>query len=119
MNELIRKLEGLEGVHQRSLISLIRELNECISKAQSNGFKIASIHLEISKTVPVNLASFKTLLYRVRKQRRKTPTKPLEFRQEPATLSKPEEVKTTNTTFDKESATQRSKQKLAQFGKGK
>lgn len=119
MNELICKLEALEGVYQRSLISLIRELNESISKAQSNGFKVAGIHMEISKTVPIDLASFKTLLYRVRKQRRKSLKRPSKFRPEAATLSRPEEVNTTNNTFDKESAAQRSKQKLAQFGKGK
>ena len=121
MRELLSQLEALEGVNQRTLISVIRDLNKPIRRAQDSGYKVAAIHLEVSKTVDIDLASFKTLLYRVRRvDQTKSKTEPL-AKQKPdiSTIAKEVIPKKSVLEFDKDTAAQRSKHKLAQFGKGK
>lgn len=119
MKALISQLESLEGANQRSLVSIISELNESIRDAQDKGYKVAAIHEAIAETVTVDLASFKTLLYRVRKKiaSSATQTTPVVKPEAPEKLKpKPQQQPA---TVDRKSVTQRSMNKLAQFGKGK
>jgi hypothetical protein len=122
MKELLNQLKALDGIEQRSSISVIRELNQAIKRAQSSGYRVASIHQKIADFMVINLESFKTLLYRVRKEDRiKQHEKELPVLHKPQIKAEPKEVKATENLFEysKDNATQRSKHKLAQFGKGK
>ena len=122
MQDLISQLESLEGEGGRSKISIIRELNGSIRKAQDKGYKVAAIHQEIAKTVAIDLTSFRTLLYRVRKKPtteisapthvsiKQNPVKKDVTESETIDHSKPKDLK---------AVTERSKNKLASFGKGK
>lgn len=123
MKALISQLERLEGADQRSLVSIISELNESIRDAQDKGYKVAAIHEAIAETVTVDLASFKTLLYRARKKiaSSATQTTPV-VKPEALEKLKPkpqQQPATEPATADRKSVTQRSMNKLAQFGKGK
>lgn len=119
MEVLINKVKTLKGANQRSLISVIRELNESIKDAQDKGYKVVAIHQEITERVVIDLDSFKTLLYRVRKKAVK-PAAIENQKVNQVALSKPVKLDTKQPEgFDSKAATQRSKNKLAQFGKGK
>ena len=122
MKDLITQLKSLEGEGKRTAISIIRELNENIIEAQKIGYKVEAIHEEISQKVDVDLASFKTLLYRVRK---KDGSKATPSKQDSAILKPDVTPVTTNAAAgrsapkDLKDVTERSKNKLASFGKGK
>lgn len=122
MRELLNQLKTLEGVEQRSSISIIRELNSAIEKAQSSGYRVAAIHQEIVKVVAIRRESFKTLLYRVRKEAQINQRKievPVLSTSRAKTQTKEVKAAKKPFEFNEETATQRSKHKLAQFGKGK
>ena len=122
MHDLISQLESLEGEGRRSSISIIRELNASIRQAQDMGYRVAAIHEEIAKTVDIDLASFKTLLYRIRKKpsRNTTPSKQVSVKQTGDSTTENASTATGHSGHkDLTAATEQSKNKLARFGKGK
>ena len=124
MQDLISQLKLLEGEGKRSSISIIQELNENIRQAQDMGYRVAAIHEEIAKTVDIDLGSFKTLLYRVRKKLNSnaSSSKQVPVTQQADSDSTTENKSTTTGHLkhkDLTAATERSKNKLASFGKGK
>ena len=122
MHDLISQLESLEGEGRRSSISIIRELNANIRQAQDMGYRVAAIHEEIAKKVDIDLASFKTLLYRIRKKpsRNATPSKQVSVKQTGDSTTKNASTATGHSGHkDLTAATEQSKNKLARFGKGK
>lgn len=122
MHDLISQLESLEGEGRRSSISIIRELNANIRQAQDMGYRVAAIHEEIAKTVDIDLASFKTLLYRSRKKMSSDdkPSKQVAVRHiGDSTIENASTATSRSGHKDLTKATERSKNKLASFGKGK
>ena len=122
MRDLINQLESLEGEGKRSAISILRELNPNIRQAQDRGYRVAAIHEEIAKKVDIDLASFKTLLYRIRKQlscNTKASKQVLVKQTDDPTIKSDSTANGHLGHKDLTAATERSKNKLASFGKGK
>jgi len=75
MKDLEYTLENLKGIEERKVSALILELNESIQKAQDEGYKMDSIYTLIKKHIKkLNKNTFKTSLYRLRKEKSNRPT---------------------------------------------